>query len=161
MTERVSIRDFPIVDGRRVLPDDVVYIGRAVPRVGMKASRWANPYRIGQTWRINGHDQMPMDRDTVVWRYHDHLDRELRRDADFLEPLRGHRIACWCARGEWCHGDVIVEWLDAHRPMPHEGEPIIFGYHALPDRDAEAPAWPVTEAKITQTIRRAAGLPVR
>jgi hypothetical protein len=30
-----------------------------------------------------------------------------------LEPLRGHRLACWCAPLA-CHGDVIVEWLEAH-----------------------------------------------
>jgi hypothetical protein len=30
-----------------------------------------------------------------------------------LEPLRGKRLACWCAPLP-CHGDVIVEWLESH-----------------------------------------------
>jgi hypothetical protein len=34
-----------------------------------------------------------------------------------LEPLRGYRLACWCAPLP-CHGDVILEWLDTHEPRP-------------------------------------------
>jgi hypothetical protein len=30
-----------------------------------------------------------------------------------LEPLRGFRLACWCAPLA-CHGEVILEWLGTH-----------------------------------------------
>ena len=34
-----------------------------------------------------------------------------------LEPLRGFRLACWCAPLP-CHGQVILDWLDSHPVQP-------------------------------------------
>lgn len=31
-------------------------------------------------------------------------------DSDFLEPLRGRILGCWC-KPDPCHGDVIIEML--------------------------------------------------
>jgi hypothetical protein len=30
------------------VPSDAVYIGRAAPRYGLRASKWANPFMIGR-----------------------------------------------------------------------------------------------------------------
>jgi len=27
---------------------------------------------------------------------------------DFLEPLRGKNLGCWCKVGEPCHGDILL-----------------------------------------------------
>jgi len=26
--------------------------------------------------------------------------------------LRGKNLACWCAVGDWCHGDVLLEFVN-------------------------------------------------
>lgn len=90
-----------------------IYIGRAVPRRGLKASIWANPYAIGRSGT----------RAQVIARYandlHDRLATSARQDIlDDLYELIGKPLACWCRHdGEertaanWCHGDVLVELL--------------------------------------------------
>lgn len=40
-----------------------------------------------------------------------------------LEPLRGFRLACWCAPLP-CHGEVILEWLDSHAAPDPEQLPV-------------------------------------
>jgi hypothetical protein len=36
--------------------------------------------------------------------------------ADFLAPLRGHNLACWCALDAECHGNTLLEFANAPRP---------------------------------------------
>lgn len=99
MTSRVvNMREFPLVDGRRELPDDVVYVGRQVRR--QPGSPWGNPYVEGR----HG------SRDEVIALFRAWLVEILARDPDFLEPLRGKRLACWCAPLA-CHADVIAELI--------------------------------------------------
>ena len=74
-----------------------VYIGRANPRNGLKASVWANPFKIGRDGT----------RVEVIAKYRAYL--LTRSDLlNRLGELRGKRLACWCAP-EPCHGDVLVE----------------------------------------------------
>ena len=28
---------------------------------------------------------------------------------DYIAPLRGHNLACWCKVGESCHADVLLK----------------------------------------------------
>jgi hypothetical protein len=80
-----------------------VYIGRAVPRRGLKKSMFANPYKEG----LDG------DRDEVILQYRQWFYRQLPVSAfrRAVEQLRGKMLVCWCAP-ERCHGDVIREYLD-------------------------------------------------
>lgn len=74
-----------------------IYIGRANPRRGLKASIWANPYKIGKDGT----------RDECIAKYREHITGRL--DLIFrLEELQGKRLACWC-HPDPCHGDVLVE----------------------------------------------------
>jgi hypothetical protein len=85
-------------------PDELVYIGRAMPRLGLKASIWANYYRIGQDGT----------REEVIAKYRTYLEAELMADgglADDLAELSGHILACWCKPAA-CHGDVLAELAD-------------------------------------------------
>lgn len=140
MTQLVNVRSFPLVDRRRVLPDNVVYIGRAAPRVGLRASPWANPYKLTDPrWA----DQPDWFRTSLVLgEYHRWM--EGRIEAGELDPedLRGRTLACWCPPLP-CHGAVILAWLEEHPVVPAPGERIQFGLHRQPEADAEtAPAWP-------------------
>jgi hypothetical protein len=118
MTSVVNLRDFQVVraDGRkgrvRALPDDMVRIDRP--------TRWGNPFRIGDAdpeWcgrsvklTPEGLQSGTLDRSGVLYHFRFYAIDRLTREPDWLEPLRGKRLACWCAP-LWCHGDVIVELL--------------------------------------------------
>ena len=71
------------------MPKDTVYVGRP--------SRWGNPFRC---FDADGHEKAVRDfrRALESWR--------LKLD---LKPLRGKNLACWCAPGELCHADVLLE----------------------------------------------------
>lgn len=111
MTARVvNLRSFAREGGPRgriVLPPDVVRIDRGSP--------WGNPYRIGAIADaiLVDDDAGPMDRVTIdrelaILLYRGFAEASIARDPRWLEPLRGRRLACWCAP-MLCHGDVLVE----------------------------------------------------
>jgi len=74
-----------------------VYIGRAVPRSGLKASVWANPFVIGK----DGPREEVMVKYRVWLLTHSELLRK-------LPELKGKVLGCWCAP-EACHGDLLAE----------------------------------------------------
>lgn len=88
--------------------EDAVYIGRAMPRQRLKASPFANPYKVQEHGREDAIDH-----------YHwDILNGPLRPLLADLPALRGKPLACWCRRdGESateanaCHGDVLLSIL--------------------------------------------------
>jgi hypothetical protein len=73
------------------LPANTVKVDRSTP--------YGNPYRIGPSF----------DRESAVSAFRGYLGERLASDPDFLEPLRGKNLACWCAPGEICHADVLLE----------------------------------------------------
>lgn len=47
------------------------------------------------------------------------LDR-IERDPVYRKrvlELKGKRLGCFCLEGSGCHGDVLVEWIDAHTAL--------------------------------------------
>lgn len=105
----MSGRPTQVIHVRDMQPGDL-YIGRAVPRRGLRASPFANPYRITP-------DQ---PRDTVIARYLEYVFSRPELMAA-LPELRGNRLACWCApRGQTltaddpfvCHGQVLASLID-------------------------------------------------
>lgn len=95
----------PIVE----LPADVMRIDRGSP--------WGNQYKIGDPFPRKLCEAEPslyglkMNRADVLVLYRAWLKRKLMAEPAYLEPLRGKRLACWCAPLA-CHGDVILEVLD-------------------------------------------------
>lgn len=97
MSERVvNLRDFPVrialgPSGKftrgRHLPPDMVRIDRR--------TRWGNPFTVKESGR-----------DLAIALYREWVGV----NPTFLEPLRGKRLACWCAPLP-CHGDVIAELI--------------------------------------------------
>jgi hypothetical protein len=81
------------------MPENAVYVGRPSP--------WGNPYKIGALPLGFTRDQSL--RLFRMWA------SDSRRGWDFLEPLRGHDLVCWCpltyADGTIvpCHADVLLE----------------------------------------------------
>ena len=68
-----------------------------------RPTRWGNPFPIDAA--------DPASRARSLRRYEAWLDERLRAEPDFLEPLRGHDLGCFCRLDEPCHADVILQRL--------------------------------------------------
>lgn len=87
------------------LPKDVIRVDRG--------TRWGNHYAIGESY--DG-EFLTRAKSIVLFRAY-----ATARDAsqpDWLTPLRGMRLACWCSEtetkpAEACHAEVLVELLEA------------------------------------------------
>ncbi|WP_100508575.1 DUF4326 domain-containing protein [Mycobacteroides abscessus] len=96
------------------MPEGAIYVGRP--------SRWGNPFRpvlVGGEWLIEDDNGVQYDgfgskvsaigRCVALYRS---LDMTFMTDADldeFVAPLRGHDLACWCSLDSPCHADVLLE----------------------------------------------------
>jgi uncharacterized protein DUF4326 len=77
-----------------------IYCGRAVPRLGLSHSKWANPFHIGRDG----------DRATVIEKYRAWLFANPALLAA-LGELAGHKLGCWCAPDK-CHCDLLAALAD-------------------------------------------------
>jgi len=117
-------------------PEWYVYVGRAAPRKGLKASRLANPHRVGRHCFVpelrNGarylREVEKASRDEVLAAYRGDLELavsgyktdgaipgmriELARLRALHEKHGKLTLVCWCAPKP-CHGDVIKAVLEA------------------------------------------------
>lgn len=75
------------------MPPNAVYVGRP--------TRWGNPFKVG----IDG------TLDEVITLYRSWLEVELGLNPNFLEPLKGKNLACWCNLDNKCHVDVLLETI--------------------------------------------------
>lgn len=77
-----------------------IYIGRP--------SQWGNPFSVKKDslapFVVN-------TRQEAIDSYREYALDRLEDEPDWLEPLRGKRLGCFCKPSP-CHGDVIVELLD-------------------------------------------------
>lgn len=85
-----------------------VYIGRAVPRSGLKASEWGNPFVIGK-------DGTRLE---VISKYRLWLASQPAL-VERLPELKGKVLGCWCAP-EACHGDVLAELANQSTLQPEQ-----------------------------------------
>lgn len=77
-----------------------IYIGRP--------SEWGNPFSHKRT----AHAKQVGSRLMAVEAFKQYALDRLRREPEWLEPLRGKTLGCFC-EPQMCHGDIIVELLDA------------------------------------------------
>jgi len=83
------------------MPPNTVYVGRP--------SKWGNPYVV----------TLPGDLETCLERYSNWLSERIADDPNFLDPLMGKDLACWCPLDRPCHADILlsrIEWLKAAKP---------------------------------------------
>jgi hypothetical protein len=74
------------------MPPNTVYVGRPTRR--------ENPFRVGD-----------LGVQTSIEKYRGWLNEQLFADPDFLEPLRGKDLACWCRLDSPCHADILLEFV--------------------------------------------------
>lgn len=107
-TTVVNIRDHPDWKAQ-----GDVYIGRAVPRRGLKKSIFANPFKIGDKHPVRENEVI--DRAESIELYRDWFYQQLDTVAGFMSAvcmLRGKVLICWCAPLD-CHGRIIKEYLES------------------------------------------------
>ena len=97
------------------MPPDTVKVDRT--------TRWGNPYRIRpykEGWGVWGRrdtlltwytDRAEAEQDALTL-YRRHLMRALRIQPDYLAPLRGKDLACWCREGALCHADILLRYAN-------------------------------------------------
>jgi hypothetical protein len=87
-----------------------VYCGRGSRSLGLPASKWANPFRIGRDGT----------REQVIAKHKRWLPSQPQLLAA-LQELRGQTLGCHCAP-QACHCDTLVELANAPRPVAPAGE---------------------------------------
>ena len=105
--QRKRTRGFDLqAEGRKINGLVTVYVGRP--------SVWANPFLADRS-RVHS----PKVLQGVMDVYRLHIQHLREQDPDFLEPLRGKNLACWCplTNPKWekvyCHADVLLEMANA------------------------------------------------
>jgi len=82
------------------IPAGSVYVGRP--------SQWGNPAKIGEWFK----NHFVNSRYVAVSMFYDHCkalaEAEPETFADWLRPLIGRDLCCWCPVGEPCHGDILL-----------------------------------------------------
>jgi hypothetical protein len=77
------------------MPPNTVYVGRP--------SNWGNPFAIEECGT----------REKAIAKYETVLKQVLEDCPDFLDPLKGKDLACWCPLNKPCHADVLLKMLEA------------------------------------------------
>jgi hypothetical protein len=103
------------------MPEGAVYVGRG--------SRWGNPLPgkikgLTPEQIVNGYRDLVVLRkavlvtpDFVITVRATDVDRPIPTADEIRDELRGRVLACWCAEGKPCHGDVHVEIANSPRDV--------------------------------------------
>lgn len=81
-----------------------------------RSTRWGNPFNATQVAHTFYHTipmpivyfNAPPGLDRCIDLYIAYLFGVLKHQPDFLEPLRGKDLACWCKAGAPCHADILL-----------------------------------------------------
>lgn len=99
----------------RVIGFDLQAASRALN--GRPAASIARPGIHGNRFRFERGDllaQLRAVQDFEQWFHSSDLEAAIARRAA-EEELTAHNLACWCAMGAPCHGDVILAYLDSRQ----------------------------------------------
>jgi len=84
------------------MPENAVYVGRP--------TKYGNPFKIGPDGT----------RSDVLAKYEAWLREKISSDPNFLDPLKGKDLACWCPLTLPCHADIILKILAEEDPIKME-----------------------------------------
>lgn len=74
-----------------------------------RPSRWGNPMVVGERDPLG---RRVMDAALAVDRYRRYIAHDGKISAMIARDLRGRNLACWCAPGQPCHADVLLEFAN-------------------------------------------------
>ena len=73
------------------MPENAVYVGRP--------TKWGNPYTLNMYENLSD----------VMFCFEHYARLKSEKDPEWLRPLRGKSLACWCPLDQPCHADVLLE----------------------------------------------------
>lgn len=80
------------------IPKGAIYVGRP--------SKYGNPYKAGKDGT----------RQEVIQKYKVHALKEIQKDPEWITPLRGKDLVCWCHPLD-CHADILIELANSKHPI--------------------------------------------
>ena len=87
-----------------------------------RSSQWGNPYVVTISYQeVPGDPMEPegiraAERSMAAALFESYAKARLQAFPDWLEPLRGKDLLCFCPEGEECHGDVLLQLVnDEHK----------------------------------------------
>jgi hypothetical protein len=82
------------------MPEGAIYVGRP--------TKWGNEYKVGDSYPFIEVHLCTLE--DVIWLYEVDLKgmEGLGVLDEFLEPLRGKDLVCWCPLDKPCHADVLL-----------------------------------------------------
>ena len=100
------------------LPENCVRVTRP--------SRFGNPYQVikaisadnshfvfrAPDIHVGGRFSKRAATDIALEKYEQYIKDVLESDADFLEPLRGKDLSCFCRLDQNCHADVLLKYAN-------------------------------------------------
>ena len=69
-------------------------------RLVARPTRWGSPYKLEDHGR-----------ERTLALYEGWLEKQLASDPEFLEPLRGYNLGCFCRPDQACHADILMRRL--------------------------------------------------
>ena len=69
-----------------------------------RPSRWGNPFKL----REHG-GNYTLEQSLI--KYEIWLKEQLENDIDFLQPLVGFNLGCFCELNSPCHADILLKYL--------------------------------------------------
>jgi len=69
-------------------------------RLVARPTRWGNPFPLSE------HTREESIRRYAIW-----LEERLAEEPEFLEPLRGYHLGCFCSLDLPCHVDLLLKRL--------------------------------------------------
>lgn len=82
-----------------------------------RPGKWGNPFTVG--WWINPrtNERYPhwqkwtrrIDVELSLELFRKYAEERLKVEPEWLAPLRGKNLACFCKEGDPCHGSVLLE----------------------------------------------------
>jgi hypothetical protein len=88
------------------MPVNTIYVGRP--------TRFGNPFKVGEVNTDTG-EIVTLEKCLEYFRFYLHRKYQGAALAEFLEPLRGKDLACFCKSGQPCHADILLELANETR----------------------------------------------
>lgn len=84
-------------------PPDVVSVSRP--------GRYGNPFRVGERYEDYGQPGVYFTAtlENCLELFEAYAVGRALGEPEWLEPLRGKDLACWCKEGERCHADILIQ----------------------------------------------------
>ena len=96
------------------MPRRVKYIkkGRRTPEQDKEIRQAVYVARGDSSPYSNQFDAKRYSREESLKLYEEWLNERLAEDPEFVKPLRGRDLACWCDLEDACHADILLDYAN-------------------------------------------------